>query len=289
MTSRVWLNDELVDASLASINVFDHGFTVADGVFETLKIVDGKVFALSRHLERLQNSANILGLGQLNIEKLEKATSEVLAANPVINHGRMRITISSGQGPLGSDRLDSPLTEVVAISQTDVWPQTTSIVVVPWVRNERSAIVGAKSTSYAENVVALNAAHAAGFSEAIFTDSHGRVSEGTGTNIFIVSDSRILTPSTDTGLLQGITRSLVIEWASERGYDVTQTHFTTADLLEADEIFITSSTRDVHPVTDVGVMATDGKVVSRLTKPVGRLTLEMQNIFAHNSRLETNP
>lgn len=289
MTDYVWLNDELVDASVASINVFDHGFTVADGVFETLKVVDGQVFALTRHLERLQRSADILGLGDVGRTSLEKAAAEVLAANPHISHGRMRITVSSGNGPLGSDREQSALTQVLALASTALWPTETSAVVVPWVRNERSAIAGAKSTSYAENVVALQAAHDAGFSEAIFTDSKGRVSEGTGTNIFIVKHSVIQTPTVDTGLLEGITRGLAMQWASENGLAITEAHFTVADLLEADEVFITSSTRDIHPVTELGVMATDGTVVSRLTKPVGAHTLELQSIFAQRSATEMNP
>ena len=289
MTSYVWLNDEIVDAQTAAINVFDHGFTVADGVFETLKIHNGNVFAMDRHLDRLQNSADILGIGPIDSEFLSKAATEVLAANRKLDHGRMRITLTSGNGPLGSDRLGSPLTQVVAVSQTSPWPETTSVVVVPWVRNERSAIAGAKTTSYAENVVALEAAHTAGFSEAIFTDSRGRVSEGTGTNIFIVSNSVVMTPAIDTGLLQGITRNLVIEWASDAGFSIQQTHFTVADLLEADEIFITSSTRDVHPVTDLGVMATDRAVVTRVAKAVGPHTLALQNLFVNRSAAEMNP
>ena len=289
MTAYVWLNDEIVESQTAAINVFDHGFTVADGVFETLKVQDGQVFALDRHLARLQTSADILGIGPLDKNLLIKATDEVLAANPKLEHGRLRITVSSGNGPLGSDRLESPLTQVVAMSQTSPWPDTTSVVVVPWTRNERSAITGAKTTSYAENVVALEAAHKAGFSEAIFTDSRGRISEGTGTNIFIVTNSVVMTPAIDTGLLQGITRNLVIEWAKVAGIDIQQTHFTIADLLEADEIFITSSTRDVHPVTELGVMATDGVVISRISKVIGPHTATLQNIFSSRSTAEMNP
>lgn len=289
MSSLVWLNGELVDNQQARISVFDHGLTVADGIFETLKVNNGEVFALDRHLDRLQHSAEILGFGELDRDHIAKGCAEVLAANSGIEHGRMRITVTSGVGPLGSDRLAGPTTVVVAVSSTTPWPSETSVVVVPWVRNERSSIAGAKSTSYAENVVALEAAHSAGFSEAIFTDSRGNISEGTGTNIFLVSNGEILTPSRDTGLLEGITRNLVIEWARLASMIVHEQHFAVAALMEADEIFITSSTRDVHPVTLVGVMAPDRSVVSRVNKSIGPVTQTLQTIFKSNSHKDMNP
>ena len=289
MSAFVWLNDELVDAQQASVSVFDHGLTVADGIFETLKVVDGHIFALDRHLDRLQNSANILGLGRLDRASIQKGCNEVLAANSQIPNGRMRITVTSGSGPLGSDRFDSPVTLVIAMSSTTPWPQQTSIVVVPWTRNERSSIAGAKSTSYAENVVALTAAHDAGFSEAVFTDSRGHISEGTGTNIFLVSGGELVTPSIDTGLLQGVTRNLVIQWAQEAGYVVHERTFSTAYLLESDEVFLTSTTRDVHPVTSIGVMSPDRVIASRVNKPLGPVTIRMQEIFTANSKNDWNP
>lgn len=289
MSSVVWLNGELVDDQQAHINVFDHGLTVADGIFETLKVSNGQVFALDRHLDRLQHSADVLGFGALDRVHIAKGCAEVVAANSDIEHGRLRITVTSGMGPLGSDRLAGPATLVIAISPMTPWPIETSVVVVPWVRNERSAIAGAKSTSYAENVVALEAAHSAGFSEAVFTDTRGNVSEGTGTNIFIVSNSKILTPPRDTGLLEGITRNLVIEWAQQASIDIHERHFAVADLMEADEIFITSSTRDVHPVTQVGIMTPDRNVVSRANKPIGSLTQMVQTMFKANSTKEMNP
>ena len=289
MNTWVWLNDEIVESHSANVNVFDHGLTVADGIFETLKIADGQVFAFDRHVDRLQRSADILGLGMIDRDAIAKGVAEVLAANAGLTTGRMRITLTSGVGPLGSDRLDSPHTLVIAASATKLWPEETSVVIVPWIRNERSAIAGAKSTSYAENVVALQAAHDAGFSEAVFTDSRGHISEGTGTNIFMVNAGMIHTPAIDTGLLQGITRNLVIEWAQGAELGVAEDHFSVADLLEADEVFITSSTRDVHPVTSLGVMAPDKAVVTRVNKSRGSVTTQLQKLFAENARKNVNP
>jgi len=120
-------------------------------------------------------------------------------------------------------------------------------VVVPWVRNERSAVVGAKTTSYAENVVALAWAHECGYSEGLFLNSIGSVCEGTGTNVFTVKDSWVRTPPLSSGCLAGITRELLLEWGMAVEADLTL-----EDLENADEVFLTSSTRDVHPVTKLG-------------------------------------
>jgi branched-chain amino acid aminotransferase len=124
------------------------------------------------------------------------------------------------------------------------WSDSTSIATVPWVRNERSAISGAKTTSYAENVVALDYAHQRGASEAIFANTVGQLCEGTGSNVFVVVDGVVLTPTLGSGCLAGITRELVLEWTDAREADVDL-----GVLQTADEIFLTSSTRDVHPVT----------------------------------------
>lgn len=129
----------------------------------------------------------------------------------------------------------------------DPWPATTSAVLVPWTRNERSAVAGAKTTSYAENVVALDWAHQRGFSEGLFVNTQGALCEGTGTNVFIIKNGDVLTPPLISGCLAGITRELLLEWGL-----ASEASLSTADLESADEVFVTSSTRDVHPVTKLG-------------------------------------
>lgn len=229
-----------------AISVLDHGFTVADGVFETLKVVDGVPFALTRHLRRLCRSAEIMVLPPPDPDRVRLAIHQVLAANEPLERGRLRITYTAGIAPLGSDRGQAPPTLVVALAATTAWPNTTTAITVPWSRNERSPLVGVKSTSYAENVMALRFAHDRGGSEAIFADTRGRLSEGTGSNVFVVVDGELLTPSTSSGCLAGITRELVLEWTSavERDLPIEV-------LAEAQEVFLTSSTRDVHPVARI--------------------------------------
>lgn len=246
---KLWVGSrddgDLVDEHEARVSVLDHGFTVADGVFETLKLTPAGAFALTRHLDRLTDSARAVGLPDPDLDIARIAVDDVLTANrfEIGALGRLRITYTSGVAPLGSDRGDAAPTLVVAATAAKPWPDTTSIATVPWTRNENSAVAGVKTTSYAENVVALIAAHAAAASEAILANTRGELCEGTGTNIFVVMDGRILTPPVSSGCLAGITRGLVIEWfgAREETLSIDVLH-------EADEVFLTSSTRSVHPV-----------------------------------------
>lgn len=248
----VWLqvgdSAGLVDVEQARVSVFDHGLTVGDGVFETIKVVAGEPLALSRHLERLQRSCDMLGLQSPDIAAIRQAVSEVITSEGEAAHlGRLRITHTAGAGPLASDRQAGAQTTVVALKPMQPWPATTTAVVVPWVRNERSAVTGAKTTSYAENVVALAWAHERGYSEGLFCNTRDEVCEGTGTNVFVVMGEQVLTPPTSSGCLAGITRELLIEWGL-----ATERVVTSQDLADADEIFVTSSTRDVHPVVRLG-------------------------------------
>ena len=239
---------ELLDADQARVSVFDHGITVGDGVFETLKVLGGEPLALTRHLHRLVRSCEVLGLQLPNLEAIRAAVGEVIRSEPEASDlGRLRITCTGGAGPLASDRLDGSQTTIMALRPMQPWPATTSAVVVPWVRNERSAVTGAKTTSYAENVVALQWAHDRGFSEGLFANTLGQISEGTGTNVFVVKDGDVLTPPVSSGCLAGITRELLLEWGL-----ATEAALSLEDLESADEVFLTSSTRDVHPVTKLG-------------------------------------
>ncbi len=254
---------ELMAATQARVSVLDHGFTVGDGVFETLKVVDGVPFALTRHLRRLRTSATGLGLRAVPDEIIRRAVTEVLTANASVigSFARLRITCTAGVAPLGSDRGDVETTLVVAAAPTPVWPAVTTVATVPWPRNERSALMGIKSTSYAENVIALAAAHAAGASEALLPNTRGELCEGTGTNVFVVVGGRLLTPPLTGGCLPGITRELVLEWCGGQEADLPM-----EVLLSADEVFLTSSTRDVHAVgrVDARELAAPGPVTARV-------------------------
>ncbi|MFD0269500.1 aminotransferase class IV [Streptomyces sp. NPDC127106] len=272
----IWLDGALRDAESARVSVFDHGLTVGDGVFETLKAEGGRVFALTRHVARLTRSARGLGLPDPDPDEVRRACEAVLEANPM-PLGRLRITYTGGLSPLGSDRGDSGPTLVVAAGETTRRPDTTSVITVPWVRNERSAVAGLKSTSYAENVVALAAAHQSAASEALFANTLGRLCEGTGSNVFVVLDGELHTPPLSSGCLAGITRALVVEWAGAKETDLP------FDVLErAEEVFLTSTLRDVQAVRRV-----DGR--SLATTAPGPVTAEAMRTFDARAADDLDP
>ncbi len=284
---RVWVNGERVDDA-PSMSALDHGVTVGDGVFETAKIVDNKIFAITRHHDRMDRSLRGLGLETLDRGRVQEGIDAVLADEP-IELGRLRYTVTAGPGPLGSDRLEGAMTYIVSAGAVPVPPLTTSVAVVPWTRNERAATVGLKTTSYAENVVALAAAKKLGGSEAIFANTAGALCEGTGSNIFLVVDGVVLTPSLETGPLAGITRALTIEWLAEAGIQVVEDELPLSLLAEADEAFITSSTRDIQPLDAIRVVGSVSTLAGQLAgAPVGertfgdapgRITAQAQEIF----------
>ena len=287
--THFWINGELVPVADAKVSVLDHGFTVADGVFETLLVTDGHAFAIDRHLKRLEKSAAGLGIVLPVISEIKNGISQVLEKNPKIDFGRIRVTLTSGSGPLGSDRTDAEPTVVISIAEQNTWPQSTTTLLVPWTRNENSPLAGLKTTSYAENVFALAAAKQHGFSEAIFCDTSGRLCEGTGSNIFLVKDDQIITPSEQSGLLRGITRDLVIESAKAAGFSIIERDVAPQELWDADEVFITSSTRDIHPVTELAKLDLAGDISDRRTLPSGLLTEKLDSIFKTQRFENLNP
>jgi branched-chain amino acid aminotransferase len=277
--NRFWVDDRLVLPAQAEVSVLDHGLTVGDGVFETLLVRDGVPFALTRHLARLERSLAGMGFAGPGEARVREAVAAVVAdAGDSAAFARLRITVTSGIGPLGSDRGAVDPTLVVTCVPAKPWPPTSSLATVPWVRNERSAVAGLKTTSYAENAIALAEAHRRGASEAVFADTQGRLCEGTGSNVFVVVDGEVLTPHLRSGALAGITRELVLEWAPAVA-PVRETDLPYDVLASADEVFITSSTRDVHPVDRI-----DDRVLA-----VGPVTSDIASEFARRAALDVDP
>ena len=238
----VWINGALVPEDQARISPFDHGWLVGDAVFETLVIVRGMPFAARRHLERLAYSAEHLGVTVPEADVLREAMIAVAAANG-LEEGRLRVTVSSGTGPLGSSRGDSPPTATVAATPQPPWPATTAVATMHWTINEHGPLAGLKTVSYGANVRALASAKATGASEAVFANTQGDLCEGTGSNVFLAHQGRLITPSLASGCLAGITRQLVIDLTGAVEQDVPL-----RALAAADEAFLTSTTRDVHPI-----------------------------------------
>jgi branched-chain amino acid aminotransferase len=261
----VWINGTLVPDDEARISIFDHGLVTGDGVFETIKVASGVPFAMSRHLARLARSATGLGLSTPDLDQIRDGAMAVIDASGKPELARMRITVTGGIAPLGSERGGSPLTAIVAMADAKAPAPWVDVVTVPWPRNEHGALSGLKTTSYGENVRALAYANEHGGSEAIFPNTAGNLCEGTGTNVFIVSEGRLITPPLSAGCLAGVTRALVIEWAGASEQDVPL-----SALAEADEAFLTGTTRDVQPIRCV-----DGQALSAAPGPVTRKAAEV--------------
>jgi branched-chain amino acid aminotransferase len=244
----VWVDGQVVDAAAPSVRALDHGVTVGDGAFETCKIVRGEAFALTRHLRRLGRTLSGLGLPAVDEGRVRDGVAAVLSADDPIDFGRVRITVTGGAGPLGSDRHESPATIIVAATPAAPHAPSAAVVTVPWVRNERAATAGLKTTSYAENVIAVTHARSRGAEEALLANTRGELCEGTASNVFVVTDGVLRTPPLDSGCLAGITRELAIEWCRQAGLEVVEESMPFDVLHSADEVIITNSSRDVQGV-----------------------------------------
>lgn len=267
----VWLQGELLEADKAAISPFDHGLLTGDGIFETLVAHRGEPFAQTRHWRRLKNSAERMGLEVPAQDLVLEAMRAVLAANR-LQHARIRVTVTGGEGPLGSARGHEGQTLLVAASPVPAFSPAAKVITVPYPRNERAALVGVKTVSYGENVVALYHAKQAGADEAIFGNLAGNLCEGTGTNIFIVRDGQLITPPLAAGCLAGVTRGIVIDLCREIGVDVQEIDTPLADLTTVDEAFLSSTLRDVQPIE-----AVNG---SRIALAPGPVTAKLAQAFA---------
>lgn len=253
----LWIDGALVEEAEARVSPFDHGLLTGDGVFETLRITRGQPFAVRRHLERLARSATAMRLPCPPVEVVRAAMEEVVRANG-LTEGRLRVTVTGGPSTLGSDRAAANPTVIVACGALPAWPPSADVAISPWPRNERSPLVGVKSTSYGENVVALAHARERGAGEAIFANLTGHLCEGTGTNVFVGIGGRLLTPPLSSGCLAGVTRELVLELV-----EVVEDDLPLAALASADEAFLTSSTRNVQPIR-----ALDGRPLPNCPGPL---------------------
>ena len=272
---RVWIgsgsNGELVPVEAAQVSAFDHGFTVGDGIFETMRAVDARLFLWPWHLERLHASAAAMKImlppDALLTDIVRRVAKE--SAAELGGSARVRLTISAGLGPLGSNRNDTPPTVVCAASATPVRIGAAKLHMASWPRNEHSPLAGVKSTSYADNVLALAEAAEVGAGEALFLNTAGDICEATGSNVFIVRDGVAITPPSSAGLLAGVTRRFALTLGDPE-LQVLEARVSAAEFLAADEVFITSTFQDVRAVCDL-----DGRELA-----TGPITRELQQRFA---------
>jgi branched-chain amino acid aminotransferase len=269
-SSILWLNGHLQPAHEARLSPLDHGLLVGDGVFETLVVRDGRVFAAQAHFLRLVRSCLATGLHCISEDLFNTSIEAVLKANN-LQDARVRVTLTSGIGPLGSDRGPGEGTVLVVAAPLIPWPPTENVCLAPWTRNSRGAMAGVKSVSYGENVRALRYAKKHGCGEAVVANEQDQLCEGTGSNLFVVINGQLKTPPLSSGCLAGITRQLVIEACAKAEIPCLEEELAVSLLDECEEAFLTSSTRHVHPIAMLN---------GRPLLAPGSVTLAVQKAYA---------
>jgi branched-chain amino acid aminotransferase len=258
MSLQVYINGQYVPKESASISVFDHGFLFGDGVFEGMRSYGGRVFRLEQHLRRLWDSARSIYLEiPLSREAMAAAVQATLQLNR-IEDGYVRLIVTRGQGTLGLDAhlCTQPavviITDHIALYPAEFYERGLEIVTASTLRNHPAALnPRIKSLNYLNNILAKIEGHHGGCVEALMLNHKGEVAECTGDNIFLVRAGTLLTPPTDAGILEGITRDAVMELAVEAGIAVREIALTRHDVYVADECFLTGSAAEIIPVVKV--------------------------------------
>ncbi|MDR1214378.1 MAG: aminotransferase class IV [Propionibacteriaceae bacterium] len=279
--AMMWVDGDLCLAGQASIPALDHAITVGDGIFEALKIIHGEIFALDRHLRRMERSAKGAGVPYPGHDAIAAAARAVVQANRTLltgTHDVLRLTLTAGRGHIGSNRIPGVRpTLIAAVTHQTPRGLAGSAITTDWIRNERGALSGLKTTSYMENAMAADLASAAGVDEVMFANTVGHLCEGFRSNVFLVLDGQLVTPPLSDGPLAGITRQLVLEWV-----EVEERSVPFAALTQASEIFITSTVSDVMAIT-----ALDGHPIA--DGQIGPFTAAAQAAFAAGQALGLNP
>jgi branched-chain amino acid aminotransferase len=271
---KVFLNGAIVPEAQAVVSVYDHGFLYGDGVYETMRAYGGVVFMLERHMDRLSRSAALIRLQMPEAEQLKHSIYQTLEANK-LSDAYIRVTLARGKGPIGLDpELCSGHTVVVIAEQFREYPAScyergVRFIIAKTRRNLAGAIdPKIKSLNFLNNILAKMEAKDRGAYEAIMLNAGGFLTEGTVCNIFFVNNGVLCTPSEDAGILDGITRELVLGIAERNGIKAEEGMFRTDDLLRASEVFCTNTTAEVMPVA--GVEDVEFKV-GEITRALQRL------------------
>jgi branched-chain amino acid aminotransferase len=281
---QVYLNGKLVPKSQATVSVYDHGLLYGDGVFEGIRVYDGKVFRLREHVERLYDSARAIYLEiPLTREQMAEAVTSTVRANAKQN-GYIRVVVTRGAGSLGLDpRKTSDPQVIVIVDDISMYPPELyengmEIVTASTIRNHPDALdPRIKSLNYLNNILAKVEGVRAGCLEALMLNHKGEVAECTGDNIFLVKRGVLRTPPLDAGVLAGVTRGAVLELARAAGILTEEVALTRYDVYTADECFLTGTAAEVIPVVKC-----DGRVLG--TGKPGPVTRQLRERFHQLAR-----
>jgi branched-chain amino acid aminotransferase len=269
---KIFIDGKYYDERTAKVSVFDHGLLYGDGIFEGIRIYNGRVFKLKEHIDRLFCSAKAILLQiPMTHAELVKATVDTCRKNK-LREGYIRLLVTRGVGTLGLNPRTCKKPSVIIIAdKIQLYPPShyqrgLDIITVPTTRNLHSALNPAiKSLNYLNNILAKIEANNGGCEEAVMLNAEGFVAECTGDNLFIVKNGALFTPPLSAGALYGITRQTVIELAESAGIKVSEPNLTRYDLFNADECFLTGTGAELIPVVKI-----DGRVIG--TGRPGKLT-----------------
>ena len=283
MPKFIYLDGELVPPEKAVVSVFDHGLLYGDGVFEGIRVYQGRVFRLDEHLHRLYDSAHVLNLRiPLTVAEMEAAVVETVRAND-LHDGYIRLVVTRGPGDLGLDPRKCPratiiiIADVIALYPQEFYAQGLKVITCSTRRNAPEALdPGIKSLNYLNNICAKIETIHAGVPEGIMLNLDGYVSECTGDNLFVVEHGQIITPPVSVGNLGGITARVVIQMAQEMGLVVRVEPFRMMTGYTADEVFLTGTAAEIVPVAEVDGRKigaeTPGPLTRQLMAAYGELT-----------------
>jgi branched-chain amino acid aminotransferase len=254
----VYLNDRFVPETDAVVSVFDHGFLYGDGVYETMRAYRGRVLLLAKHLGRLERSASRLHLAlPVPIERVGDLVRASIERNR-LQDAYIRITVSRGPGEIGLDPALCKTPTLVIISKPfrpypeSFYSDGVEIAIVRTRRNLPEALPPeVKSLNFLNNILAKIEATATGAYDGVMLNHRDELTEATTSNLFVVHNGRLRTPALECGILEGITRGIVLHLAQELALPTEETRLGVADLFGADECFLTNTTLEVLPVTKV--------------------------------------
>jgi branched-chain amino acid aminotransferase len=283
MATQVWINGQYFDKYEAKVSVYDHGFLYGDGVFEGIRIYSGKVFKHREHIDRLYDSAKAIALTiPMTPEALMKAVEDAVAHNKKVD-GYIRLVVSRGAGSLGLDPRKCEPQVIIIVDDISLYPRELyesglEIITASTIRNHPNALSPRiKSLNYLNNILAKIEAIRAGCLEAIMLNHVGNVAECTADNLFIVKGGILKTPTTDSGILEGVTRNFVMELATQAGVPTQQTTLTRYDIYSADEMFLTGTGAEIIAVTKV-----DDRVIGSGIQ--GPVTKKLRELFTSSVR-----
>ena len=285
MSESVYVNGEFVPKSEAKVSVFDRGYLYGDGVFEGIRVYDARIFRLDQHLERLYRGAKAIALDiPLTPEELKDAIIETVRRNE-LRDCYIRLVVSRGEGDLGLNPMNchTPATIVVIASHISLYPrevyeQGLDLLTCTTRKNLLTALnPEIKSLNYLNNILARIEAVRAGAHEGLMLNHLGYVAEGTGDNVFIVRGGVLRTPPAYVGILEGITRQVVLELAEAMDLPAREEALTLYELYTADECFLTGTAAEIVPVARCdGRVIGDGKpgpITKRLMEQFREVTV----------------